>query len=139
MKLNFEQASLEFETNRRTLKRRLLASGLKVGKGESYSIAALHRALTGADANVRAEIEKARLAKLQAEKSLLEVELDTLRREVAPIADVERAWAGVVIAIRQAIWNFDAPEAVRRQWLGELRDLKAEDYFTKTTETSEPE
>ena len=139
MKLNFEQASLEFGVDRRTLKRRLLSAGLKVGKGQSYPIAEVHRALTGADVNVRAEIERARLGKLTAEKDLLESELATLRRESIAADVVERTWAATVIALRQAVWNFDAPEEVRRQWLGELRDLKVEDYFTKADASAEAE
>ena len=139
MKLNFEQASLEFGVDRRSLKRRLLAAGLKVGKGESYTIASVHRALTGADVNVRAEIERARLGKLTAEKELLESELGTLRRESIPADSVERVWAATVIALRAAVWNFDAPEETRRQWLGELRDLNPDDYFTKADAPAEVE
>lgn len=139
MKLNFEQASLEFEVNRRTLKRRLLSAGLVVEKGTTYTVAEVHRALTGADADLRTNIDRARLGKLTAEKDLLESELATLRRESIPADAVERTWAAVVIALRQAIWNFDAPEGDRRRWLLELRDLKVEDYFDKPDTNHEPE
>ncbi len=133
---NLESAALEFAVDRRSLKRRLVGAGLKVGKGESYTIAEIHRALTGADVNVRAEIERARLGKLTAEKELLESELAVLRRESVPANSVEQTWSAVVIALRAAVWNFDAPEETRRQWLSELRDLKVEDYFSKAADAS---
>ena len=135
--LSLETAALEFDVDRRTLKRRLLSAGLKVGKGESYTIASVHRALTGADADVRTKLDAARLGKLEAERDLLEGELAALRRESISADVVERTWAATVIALRQAIWNFDAPETDRRQWLGELRDLKPEDYFTKADALAE--
>ena len=139
MKLNLEQASLEFETNRRTIKRRLLSAGLVVEKGTTYTVAEVHRALSGADADVRTKLDAARLGKLEAERDLLEGELAALRRESISADVVERTWAATVIALRQAVWNFDAPEEVRRQWLGELRDLKVEDYFTKADAPAEVE
>ncbi len=61
------------------------------------------------------------------------------RRQLVPIDDVGRVWDSVVIALRQAVWNFDAPEETRRQWLGELRDLKPDDYFAKADATEDDE
>ena len=48
-----------------------------------------------------------------------------------PVADVQRVWGAVIVAIRQYIWNCNAEEIDRRRWLAELVDLKVEDYLTK--------
>ncbi|NBR85380.1 MAG: hypothetical protein EBT61_07715 [Verrucomicrobia bacterium] len=130
MKLNLERASLEFGVNRRTLARRLEAAGLPVAKGTSYTIRQVFNVLAGRDENVLAEIDKARLANLQADAEIKLAELATINRESIPATQVLELWSATVIALKQAVWNFDAPEDVRRKWLSELRDLKVEDYFS---------
>lgn len=65
--------------------------------------------------------------------NLLEMEEKEKLRQLLPAADVERVWGGIMVAIRQSIWNCDAPEIDRRRWLDELKALKIEDYLTKDT------
>jgi hypothetical protein len=84
-------------------------------------------------------MDSEKLRETRHKANLLEIEEKEKRRMVVSIDDVGRTWDAVVIALRQAVWNFDAPEEVRRQWLGELRDLKPDDYFAKADASADDE
>lgn len=128
-KFNLERASEEFATNRRTLKRRLMDAGHECPKGAVYSVAEIHRALVGQDADVLAKIDAERLRKLIAECETLETALARERAELLDAADVAAVWTETVVALRTAVWNFDAPEPVRRRWLLELREIATKEYL----------
>ena len=130
-----EAGAEAFRVDRRTLRRRLIDAKLKVEKGARFTIAEIHHAMVGHDADVLKAIDRERLRNLTNDADLKAVELAALSRDLIPAADVHSTWAAIVIALRQAVWNFDAPEDVRRKWLGELRDLKVEDYFTTAKAT----
>ena len=130
-----ESGAEAFRVDRRTLRRRLIDAGLKVERGAKFTIAEIHHALVGHDADVLKAIDRERLRNLTTDADLKAVELAALNRDLIPAADVHSTWAAIIIAIRQAIWTFDAPEEARRKWLGELRDLKGEDYFTTAKAT----
>ncbi len=123
IELTIEEAAAEFGIDRRTLQTRLTQAGCKPNENNKHTIIQCHRAIFG-------DIDGEKLRETRHRANLLELQEATLRRESIPAENVQREWSAVIIAIRQALWNFDAPEAVRRRWLGELRDLKVEDYFT---------
>ena len=137
MTFSIEKAAEEFRVDRRSLRRRLIDAGLKVEKGAKFTIAEIHHALVGHDADVLKAIDRERLRNLTNDADIKGAELAALNRESIPTVQVVEAWSAIVIAIKQAIWNFDAPEEARRKWLGELRDLKVEDYFTTTKAADE--
>lgn len=130
MKLNLEKAATEFGVDRRTLARRLKDAGHAVGRGEEYSIKDLFSALNGVDADTARQIEAERLKKMTAERKLREAELGKLEGSLLDAGDVQRVWEAGFTGLRAAIWNSDAPEADRRKWLLELRNVKHEDYLT---------
>ena len=70
-----------------------------------------------------------RLREVRHRANLLELQEQQLRRELVPVADVQRVWGAIVVAVRQYIWNCNAEETDRRRWLAELVELKVEDYF----------
>jgi hypothetical protein len=116
------KAGAEFGCDPATLANKIKREGLLPGDDGMFSTRDICSAVFG-------DMEGEKLRNLRRDAELKEVELGRLKRELIPAENVQREWSAVIIAIRQAIWNFDAPEAVRRQWLGELRDLKIEDYF----------
>lgn len=127
--LTLEAAANEFRVDRRTLRRRLVDAGLAPGKGVTFTIREVYRALTGTDVETAAQIERERLRKLQGECETLELNLARERAELLDAADVAAVWTETVVALRTAVWNFDAPEPVRRRWLLELREIAAKEYL----------
>ena len=117
------QAGAEFGCDPATLANKIKREGITAGDDGLFSTRDVCSAVFG-------DMQGEKLRNLRRDAELKEAELGRLRRELIPAENVRREWFAVAIAIRQAIWNFDAPEAVRRQWLGELRDLKIEDYFS---------
>ena len=117
-----ERAATEFGCARETLSGRLKRGGIVAGADGKFSTKQICAAVHG-------DLESEKLRNLRDDAEIKEFELGRLKRELIPAENVQREWFAVAIAIRQAIWNFDAPEAVRRRWLGELRDLKIDDYF----------
>ena len=81
------------------------------------------------NANSNESLTAEKIRETKARANLLEREDAVAKRESIPAENVQREWLAIGVALRQAIWNYDAPEAIRRQWLGEIRDLKIEDYF----------
>ena len=117
-----ERAATEFGCARETLSNRLKRAGIIAGADGRWSTKQICAAVHG-------DLESEKLRNLRDDAEIKEFELGRLRRELIPAVDVHATWAAIIIALRQAVWNFDAPEAVRRRWLLELRDLKVDDYF----------
>jgi hypothetical protein len=81
-------------------------------------------------AAVFGDMEGEKLRNLRRDAELKEIELARLNRELIAAEKVTEVWASVFIALRQAIWNCDAPEASRRRWLAEIQDINRDEYFT---------
>ncbi len=129
MKLTAEKAASEFQVDRRTLRRRLEAAKLPTGRGEEYTIAQIHNALSGHDADVLAKIDVERLRLLTAQSERIEIEVAASNQELVPTANVLEIWGSVIVSLRSLIWNCDAPEADRRRWLVEIQTALREEYF----------
>lgn len=117
-----ERAATEFGCARETLSGRLKRASIVAGADGKFSTKQISAAVHG-------DLESEKLRNLRDDAEIKEFELGRLKRELIPAVGVHATWAAIIIALRTAVWNFDAPEAVRRQWLGELRDLKIDDYF----------
>ncbi len=126
------EASSEFDIHRDTLAKRIKTAGIEPGKDQRWSTVQICSAVFG-------DIDSEKLRETRHKANLLELEEKEKRRQVVSIDDVGRTWDAVVVTVRQAIWNFDAPEADRRRWLLELRELKADDYFAKRDGADEDE
>ncbi len=126
------QAASEFDIHAATLAKRIKTAGIEPGTDGKWSTVQICAAVFG-------DMDSEKLRETRHKANLLELEEKEKRRQLVPIDDVGRVWDSVVIALRQAVWNFDAPEETRRQWLGELRDLKPDDYFAKADATEDDE
>lgn len=124
------EAASEFDIHAATLAKRIKVASIEPGPDGKWSTAQVCAAVFG-------DMDSEKLREVRHKANLLELEEKEKRRQLVPIEDVGRAWDSFVIALRQAIWNFDAQEADRRRWLAELRDLKPEDYLRK--EEAEPD
>ena len=112
MKLSLELASTEFGINRRTVRRRLVAAGLPIGKGQTYTIKQVFDALAGHDADVLAAIDRERLRKLTAESKRIEIDVGQASGGLLEKNKVLGAWSELLVSLRQALWHFDALEKV---------------------------
>ena len=119
------EAASEFGLDPATLAKRIKANSIEPGTDGKWSTVQICSAVFG-------HIDSEKLRETRHKANLLELQERQMRRQLLDAADVGRAWEAIVIAIRQAIWNCDAAEEQRRKWLLELRDLKIEDYFTKS-------
>jgi hypothetical protein len=124
------EAACEFDIHRDTLSRRLKQAGIEPGEDGKWSTKQIAAAVFGDIDSEKLRVERHRA-------NLLELEENERRRMLIPAHSVSETWGAMHVAIRTAIWNCDAPEADRRRWLGELRDLKIEDYFTTQNETTD--
>jgi hypothetical protein len=80
-------------------------------------------------AAVFGDMEGEKLRNLRRDAELKEIELARLNRELIAAEKVLETWGVVFIALRQAVWNCDAPEAVRRRWLAEIQDINRDEYY----------
>mgnify|MGYP003351892601 FL=1 len=117
-------ASCEFEVHANTLSKRLKMAELLPGADGKFSTRQICAAVYG-------DMDGEKLREVRHRANLLELQEQQLRRELVPVADVQRVWGAVIVAIRQYIWNCNAEEIDRRRWLAELVELKVEDYLTK--------
>lgn len=117
-----DSAGSEFGCDSKTLGARMKRAGIGPGKDGKFSTREVCAAVFG---DIDSEV--LRVKKHQA--NLLELEEQEKRRESVSVARVEEVWGAVFVALRQAIWNCDAPEVSRRRWLGEIQSINREDYF----------
>jgi hypothetical protein len=115
-------AAREFNRDRKTLSKRLRHANIMPGADGKFSTRQICAAVYGG-------MDGERLREVRHRANLLELQEQQLRRELVPVADVQRVWGAVIVAIRQYIWNCNAEEIDRRRWLAELVELKVEDYF----------
>ncbi len=120
------EAASEFDLHANTLSKRLKTASIEPGPDGRWSTAQICAAVYG-------DMDGEKLREVRHRANLLELEEKEKLRQLLPAADVERVWGGIMVAIRQSIWNCDAPEIDRRRWLDELKALKIEDYLTKDT------
>ena len=132
LRWTMSEAASEFDLHAATLAKRIKTAGIEPSKDGKWSTVQICAAVFG-------DMDSEKLRETRHKANLLEIEEKEKRRMVVSIDDVGRTWDAVVIALRQAIWNFDAPEETRRQWLGELRDLKPDDYFAKADASADDE
>ena len=117
-------AAVEFGLDDLTLTKRIKTSEIVPGTDGKFSTRQICAAVYG-------DMDGEKLRDVRPRANLLELQEQQLRRELVPVADVQRVWGAVIVAIRQYIWNCNAEEIDRRRWLAELVDLKVEDYLTK--------
>lgn len=117
-------AAVEFGLDDLTLTKRIKTSEIVPGTDGKFSTRQICAAVYG-------DMDGEKLREVRHRANLLELQEQQLRRELVPVADVQRVWGAVIVAIRQYIWNCNAEEIDRRRWLAELVDLKVEDYLTK--------
>lgn len=117
-------AAVEFGLDDLTLTKRIKTSEIVPGADGKFSTRQICAAVYG-------DMDGEKLREVRHRANLLELQEQQLRRELVPVADVQRVWGAVIVAIRQYIWNCNAEEIDRRRWLAELVDLKVEDYLTK--------
>lgn len=117
-----ERAATEFGCARETLSGRLKRASIVAGADGKFSTKQICAAVHG-------DLESEKLRNLRDDAEIKEFELGRLKRELIPAVDVHATWAAIFIGLKTIVWNCDAPEADRRRWLGELRDLKVDDYF----------
>ena len=132
LRWTMSEAASEFDLHAATLAKRIKTAGIEPSTDGKWSTVQICAAVFG-------DMDSEKLRETRHKANLLELEEKEKRRQLVPIDDVGRTWDAVVIALRQAVWNFDAPEEVRRQWLGELRDLKPDDYFAKADASADDE
>ena len=117
-------AAVEFGLDDLTLTKRIKTSEIVPGTDGKFSTRQICAAVYG-------DMDGEKLREVRHRANLLELQEQQLRRELVPVADVQRVWGAIVVAVRQYIWNCNAEETDRRRWLAELVDLKVEDYLTK--------
>ena len=115
-------AAVEFGLDDLTLSKRIKTSEIVPGADGKFSTRQICAAVYG-------DMDGEKLREVRHRANLLELQEQQLRRELVPVADVQRVWGAVIVAIRQYIWNCNAEETDRRRWLAELVELKVEDYF----------
>lgn len=116
------QAGAEFGCDPATLANKLKREGILAGNDGMFSTRDICAAVFG-------DMEGEKLRNLRRDAELKEVELARLNRELIPAAKVLETWSSVFIALRQAVWNCDAPEEHRRRWLAEIQDINRDEYF----------
>lgn len=116
-----ESAQVEFGPDAKTIAQRLRASGTLPGKDGMFSTRQIALAVFG-----DIDGEKLRLAHHQA--NLAELEDKRQKGQLLDAAKVQSVWEQHVVALRTAVWNFDAPEEVRRRWLLELKSIPVAEY-----------
>ena len=117
------KAGAEFGCDPATLSNRIKRAGIVAGDDGMFSTRDICAAVFG-------DMEGEKLRNLRRDAELKEIELARLNRELIAAEKVTEVWASVFIALRQAIWNCDAPEANRRRWLAEIQDINRDEYFT---------
>jgi hypothetical protein len=67
--------------------------------------------------------------KTKREIELLELRIAEESRKLVPVAQVERVWCGITLALRQAILAADIPEAAKEELARTCREIDPEQYF----------
>lgn len=116
-----EAAQSEFGTDAETISKRLRASGVTPGEDGKFSTRQIALAVFG-----DIDGEKLRLAHHQA--NLSEMEDKRQKGKLLDAAQVQSVWEQHVVALRTAVWNFDAAEDVRRRWMLELKSVPVAEY-----------
>lgn len=116
-----ESAQVEFGPDAKTIAARLRASGVTAGEDGKFSTRQIALAVFG-----DIDGEKLRLAHHQA--NLAEMEDKRQKGQLLDAAQVQSVWEQHLVALRTAVWNFDAPEDVRRRWMLELRTIPVAEY-----------
>lgn len=122
----------ELNLHRSTLTKRLKSSDVQAGKDGKYSTADIFRGLSG-------DLNTERIAKIRAERELLELELEHERGQVANLSDMELAWSGIVVALRQVIKGSSMSQAEKERCLKEIREsLTADIVRSKDGNKAQP-
>ena len=118
-----ERAATEFGLARETLSNRIKRAGIIAGADGRWSTKQICAAVHG-------DFESEKLRNLRDDAEIKEFELGRLKRQLVEAEKVFETWSAVFVALRQAVWNCDAPEVYRRRWLAEIQDINRDDYFT---------
>jgi phage terminase Nu1 subunit (DNA packaging protein) len=101
--------------------RQLAEQGTLVRLGQNrYNLGAAFQALLEDAAGSGSELQRQRTRKVKAEADRSEMELALARKEIAPIADMERIWSRHLGMIRTGMLNL--PQRVVTQILGETNE-----------------
>ena len=122
VKWTIQKAATEFDCHAATLSKRLKLADIIPGPDGMFTTRQICAAVYG-------DMDGEKLREVRHRANLLELQEQQLRRELVPVADVQRVWGAIVVAVRQYIWNCNAEETDRRRWLAELVEFKVEDYF----------
>ena len=93
------------------------------------TIKGMFRYYRDGSANSNEQLTAEKIRETKARANLLEREDSVAKRESIDAEKVLETWSAVFVALRQAVWNCDAPEAHRRRWLAEIQGINREDYF----------
>lgn len=104
--LTLAEAADEFGKPRTTLRRKLIAAGISVADGETYTVAQIHAALMGS-------LEAERIREVRARADLLELERLEKQRDLVPMAEVDAKLVATHLPIRQRLMALPAEAAAR--------------------------
>lgn len=96
VKLNVQSAAAQFGVSRDTLKRGLVAMGIKVGWGAKFDLRQIYRALAG-------DLKEERTRETRAKADLLELKRAEREKDLVPMADAEALVQSVLLPVRD-IW-----------------------------------
>ena len=120
-----EQAQAEFGADSATIMGRIRQAGTLPGADGKYSTRQIALAVFG-------DMDCERLREKRHQANLLELEERRIKGEVFTASKVVAIWETHLVALRTAIWNFDAPEEKRRQWMDELKAVTVAEYQDST-------
>lgn len=116
-----EQAAREFEIDRRTLAKNLIAIDALPADDGRFSTGQITTAVFG-------DLEREKIRRERADADLAEMKRDEKRRDLVPFAFVEQTWSAVIAALRQEILAAKLMPDLEKRLLGNLRNLTAHDY-----------
>lgn len=126
MRWTIELAAREFDIDRRTLAKNLIAADIMPDESDGrFSTKQITTAVFG-------DLEREKIRRERAEADLAEMKRDEKRRELVPFVAVDQTWTAIVAAIRQEILAAKLPPDLEKRLLGNLRNLTPRDYTART-------
>ena len=116
-----DHAGSEFGADSKTISARLRQAGTAAGADGKFSTRQIVLAVFG-------DIDGERLREKRHQANLLEIEEKRMIGEFFDSKRVVQIWESQLVALRTALWNFDAPEVTRRRWMDELKAIAVAEY-----------
>jgi len=125
-----QQAAPEFDIHSATLAKRIKTLGVEPGEDKKFSTKQICDAVFG-------NLDGEKLAKIKAERELLEIELAKERKKLIESDVAFRVWEGVVVSIRQIIKSSALSDTEKNSILQNLREIDVEKIITERKSPSQ--